>query len=137
MSDACDLNVASVQDTTVSAAHQGSAGGGFSISPAGGSASVSAARGNANGDYAAVNEQAGIQAGDGGFNINVGGNTDLKGAYIASTAEAKKNSLKTGTLTFSDMENHSSTARRVRASVRAGEWIRRARRSVPDQHQAV
>ncbi|MFP6562456.1 hemagglutinin repeat-containing protein [Paraburkholderia sp. B3] len=37
-----DLNIASVQDTTTSAAHQSSAGGGFSISEAGGSASFSA-----------------------------------------------------------------------------------------------
>ena len=52
-------------------------------------------------------EQSGIQAGAGGFDVNVAGNTDLKGAYIASTAEASKNQLTTGTLTFSDIENHS------------------------------
>ncbi|EON12910.1 Hemolysin [Pandoraea sp. SD6-2] len=54
-----------------------------------------------------VVEQSGIQAGSGGFDVNVTGNTDLKGAYIASTADASKNQLTTGTLTFSDMENHS------------------------------
>ncbi|SDC59812.1 hemagglutinin repeat-containing protein [Paraburkholderia lycopersici] len=102
-----NLNVASVQDTTASAAHQSSAGGGFNASMAGGSASFSAQNGHGDGTYAQVNEQAGIYAGDGGFNVNVKGNTDLTGAVISSTAEAEKNTLATGTLTFSDIENHS------------------------------
>ncbi|WP_408581697.1 hemagglutinin repeat-containing protein [Burkholderia cenocepacia] len=102
-----NLNVASVQDTTVSAAHQSSAGGGFSISQTGGGASVSAQNGHADGNYAGVKDQAGIQAGSGGFDVTVKGNTDLKGAYIASTADPSKNSLTTGTLTTSDIENHS------------------------------
>jgi filamentous hemagglutinin len=102
-----NLNIASVQDTTTSAAHQSSAGGGFNISQGGGSISGSAQNGHADGSYAQVNEQAGINAGEGGFNVNVHGNTDLKGGVIASTAEAEKNSLTTGTLTYSDIENHS------------------------------
>ncbi|WP_263627912.1 polymorphic toxin type 22 domain-containing protein, partial [Paraburkholderia sp. XV] len=102
------LNIASVQDTMASNAHQESMGGGFSISQGGGSASFSSQHGNATGSYAGVNEQAGIQAGDGGFNINVKGNTDLKGAIIASDAEASKNNLTTGTLTYSDIQNQSS-----------------------------
>ncbi|MFA8313494.1 filamentous hemagglutinin N-terminal domain-containing protein [Burkholderia pseudomallei] len=102
-----NLNVASVQDTTVSAAHQSSAGGGFTISQTGGGASFSAQNGHADGNYAGVKEQAGIQAGSGGFDVTVKGNTDLKGAYIGSTADASKNSLTTGTLTTSDIENHS------------------------------
>ncbi|BFG78656.1 hypothetical protein PTKU46_66890 [Paraburkholderia terrae] len=102
-----NLNIASVHDTTVSTAHQSSSGGGFTISQGGGSASFSAQNGHADGNYAGVNEQAGIQAGDGGFAINVKGNTDLKGAVIASDADAAKNTLTTGTLTFSDIENHS------------------------------
>ncbi|MDR6407759.1 hemagglutinin repeat-containing protein [Paraburkholderia terricola] len=103
-----NLNIASVQDTMTSAAHQESTGGGFAISQGGGSASFSHTNANASGSYAGVNEQAGIQAGDGGFNISVKGNTDLKGAVIASDAEASKNVLSTGTLTFSDIENQSS-----------------------------
>jgi hypothetical protein len=73
---------------TNSAAHQSSVGGGFTISQGGGSASFSHTNANANGSYAGVNEQAGIQAGDGGFNINVNGNTDLHGAVIASDGES-------------------------------------------------
>ncbi|WP_249216103.1 hemagglutinin repeat-containing protein [Burkholderia cenocepacia] len=102
-----NLNLASVQDTTQSAAHQSSTGGGFSVSQGGGSASFSAQNGHASGNYAGVNEQSGIQAGSGGYDINVKGNTDLKGAYIASTATPDKNQLTTGTLTFSDIQNHS------------------------------
>nr|WP_245643846.1 hemagglutinin repeat-containing protein [Paraburkholderia oxyphila] len=103
-----NLNISSIQDTTTSAAHQSSAGGGFSISQYGGAnASVTAQKGHADGDYAQVGEQAGIYAGDGGFNVNVKGNTGLTGAVISSTADAEKNSLTTGTLTFSDIGNKS------------------------------
>ena len=37
------------------------------------------------GDYASVSEQAGIQAGDGGFRLKVKGHTDLTGAVITSS----------------------------------------------------
>ncbi|MCT7310758.1 hemagglutinin repeat-containing protein [Ralstonia sp. CHL-2022] len=102
-----NLNVASTQDTSHSTSHQESTSGGFSASMGGGSANFSHSSGNANGNYAGVNEQSGIQAGAGGFDINVKGNTDLKGAVIASTATPDKNQLTTGTLTFSDIQNHS------------------------------
>ncbi|WP_342310466.1 hemagglutinin repeat-containing protein [Burkholderia pyrrocinia] len=102
-----NLNIASVQDTLSSAAHQSSSGGGFSISQGGASANFSQSKGNATGNYAGVNEQAGIHAGDGGFNINVAGNTDLKGGLIASDASASKNALTTGSLSFSDIQNQS------------------------------
>jgi filamentous hemagglutinin len=102
-----NLNIASVQDTMKSDAHQESMSGGVSISQAGGGGSFSSQRGNASGSYAGVEEQSGIRAGDGGFSINVARNTDLKGAVIASDADASKNTLNTGTLTFSDIANHS------------------------------
>ncbi|MBN3804325.1 filamentous hemagglutinin N-terminal domain-containing protein [Paraburkholderia sp. Ac-20336] len=102
-----NLNIVSVQDVTNSAAHQSSTGGGFTISQGGGSASFSAQNGHADSNYAGVNEQAGINAGDGGFNINVKGNTDLTGGVISSTVDASNNSLTTGTLTFSDIQNES------------------------------
>lgn len=103
-----DLNIASVQDTVRSAAHQSSAGGGFSVSQGGGSASVSVSSRHASGSYAGVREQSGIRAAGGGFDIAVKGNTDLKGAYIASNAAPDKNRLATGTLSFSDVRNSSS-----------------------------
>ena len=103
-----NLNIESVQDTSQSAMHQESSGGGFSVSQGGGSASFFSQSGSASASYAGVNEQSGIHAGDDGFQINVAGNTDLKGAFIASDADASKNVLTTGTLTFSDIENSSS-----------------------------
>jgi len=39
--------------------------------------------------------------------LTVASNTDLKDADIASTADPSQNQLTTGTLTFSDIENHS------------------------------
>ncbi len=102
-----NLNIASVQDTLSSAAHQSSSGGGFSVSQGGASGNFSQSKGDASGSYAGVNEQAGIHAGDGGFNVNVAGNTDLKGGLIASDADASRNSLTTGSLSFSDVQNQS------------------------------
>ena len=103
-----NLNIESLQDTSKSTAHQSSVGGGFSVSQGGASASLSAQLGSARGDYAGVHEQSGIQAGRDGFDIRVNGNTDLEGAYIASTAEPAKNRLTTDTLSFSDIENRSN-----------------------------
>src|SRR5471032_529146 len=99
--------VQSLQDTAQSSAHQQSAGGSVSYSQyGGGSGSFSAQNQNGSSNYASVAEQTGISAGDGGFNIAVKGNTDLKGGIISSTASADQNSLTTGTLTFSDIQNH-------------------------------
>lgn len=102
-----NLNIASRQDTEEMHARQQSMGGGFSISQGDGSASLSASKGKADGSYASVTEQSGIRAGDGGFDITVKGNTDLTGAVIASTAKPDENRLTTGTLTWSDVQNHS------------------------------
>ncbi|WP_414694884.1 hypothetical protein [Pinirhizobacter sp.] len=56
-------------------------------------------------NYAGVNEVSGIKAGQGGFDITVGGNTHLKGGVIASTADASKNILDTGSLTVEHLLN--------------------------------
>ena len=56
-------------------------------------------------------EQAGIYAGDEGYDINVNNHTDLKGALITSTQKAEadgKNHFSTGSLAHSDIENHSN-----------------------------
>ncbi|GDJ78534.1 hemagglutinin-related protein [Escherichia coli] len=52
-----------------------------------------------------MQEQTGIFAGRGGFDVTTGQHTQLNGAVIASTATADKNRLDTGTLGFSDIEN--------------------------------
>ncbi|MBK9446256.1 MAG: hypothetical protein IPO00_09260 [Betaproteobacteria bacterium] len=60
-------------------------------------------------DYGSVTEQSAIRAGDKGFDVDVKGDTDLKGGAITSTQQAidnNKNSFKTGgELTTSDIEN--------------------------------
>ena len=60
---------------------------------------------NVGSNYESVTDQSGVYAGEGGFDIDVGKNTDLKGGIISSTADAEKNKLSTGTLTYEDMEN--------------------------------
>ena len=55
--------------------------------------------------YISVTKQAGIYAGKEGYDIQVKGNTHLKGAVIDSKAPAEKNKLTTGTLTWENMDN--------------------------------
>ncbi|OOF46639.1 hypothetical protein BKK52_11185 [Rodentibacter trehalosifermentans] len=74
-------------------------------------ASGSYSQSKINADHASVNEQAGIYAGDEGYNINVNNHTDLKGAIITYTQKAEdenKNRFSTGTLSHSDIENRSN-----------------------------
>ncbi|HFU9147189.1 TPA: ShlB/FhaC/HecB family hemolysin secretion/activation protein [Escherichia coli] len=82
-----------------------SAGGSFTFGSMSGSASVSLSRDKMHSNYDSVQEQTGIFAGRGGFDVTTGQHTQLNGAVIASTATADKNRLDTGTLSFSDIEN--------------------------------
>ncbi|WP_288410547.1 hemagglutinin repeat-containing protein [uncultured Herbaspirillum sp.] len=105
-----NLNIESLQDTSTYKSRQQSLGGSISVGMGKMSGSLSASRSSVDGNFASVNEQSGIRAGDGGFQINVAGNTDLKGGKIASTDKAAaegKNSLTTETLTQSDIQNRS------------------------------
>lgn len=88
-----DLRIQSEQDTSTAAAKQSGSGFDASIcyfwcvgAPVVASGSVSSAGGN--GRYASVTEQSGIQAGDGGFDVKVEGNTNLVGGVMASTDQA-------------------------------------------------
>ncbi|CAB3751839.1 hemagglutinin repeat-containing protein [Paraburkholderia humisilvae] len=108
-----NLNIESLQDTSHYDSKQTS--GGVSVSVCVppicyGASSVSGnlSQEKLNSDYASVTEQSGIRAGDRGFQIDVKGNTDLKGGVIASSDAAVAsgaNSLSTTTLTHSDIEN--------------------------------
>ena len=74
------------------------------------SASGSYSQSKVKADHASVTEQSGIYAGEDGYQIKVGDNTDLKGGIITSgkSAEDKgKNLFQTATLTASDIQNHS------------------------------
>ena len=102
--DGASLSIESEQDKSTYNSKQTNIG--LSVSMAnGGSISGNFGRDKQSGDFASVQEQSGIYAGAGGFNVNVTGATDLKGAVIASTADPSRNSLTTGTLTASDIEN--------------------------------
>ena len=66
---------------------------------------ASVSKGSLESYYRSARDQSGLFAGKGGFDIYVEKNTDLKGAVIASDAEARKNRLSTGTFSFSDLKN--------------------------------
>ncbi|QNK65452.1 hemagglutinin repeat-containing protein [Variovorax sp. PAMC26660] len=114
-----NLNIESLQDVSVGQSRQSSGGFNVSlcippicygISTAGGNA----AGAKADGVFVSPAVQSGIKAGDGGFDVKVAGNTDLKGAVIESTQAAidnKKNSFSTGgELTMSDLQNVSQSS---------------------------
>ncbi|MCZ6338999.1 hypothetical protein O5286_02205 [Escherichia coli] len=106
-------------------------------------------------NYDSVQEQTGIFAGRGGFDVTTGQHTQLNGAVIASTATADKNRLDTGTLGFSDIENradfkteHQSAGLSTGGSVAGnflGTWqticwsvqIMKAMRTVPRSRQCL
>lgn len=99
-----DLNIESKQDSNSYKENNKSVGvsiGLGSNKAISGSASV----GKIDSKYESVTDQSGIYAGEDGFDISVEANTDLKGGIISSTADADKNKLSTGTLTYKDIEN--------------------------------
>ncbi|WWJ86537.1 hemagglutinin repeat-containing protein [Erwinia aphidicola] len=100
-----DLTLTSQQDEDDYDAKQQSASAGGSVSSGGGSGSVNLSRDKMHSSWRSVEEQTGIFAGKGGFDVAVGGHTQLNGAVIGSTADASQNKLDTGTLGFSDIRN--------------------------------
>ena len=99
-----DLNIESKQDSNSYKETNKSVGvsiGLGSNKAVSGSASV----GKIDSNYKSVTDQSGVYAGEDGFDIRVETNTDLKGGIISSTADADKNKLSTGTLTFEDIQN--------------------------------
>jgi hypothetical protein len=110
-----DLNVQSLQDTSRYESDQKSSG--FSVSVCippfcfGNmvTGSLSTAKEQIDHDFKSVNQQSGIAAGAGGFDITVASNTDLQGAAITSSATPDKNRLTTGSITYSDLTNTQTT----------------------------
>jgi len=102
-----DLHIQSLQDVDNFKEHSKSAG--FSISskpnfkdPTG---SISASVGRIYSKWKSVTHQAGIYAGEEGYNINVGNNTTLEGAIIKSDAPKAKNRLTTKSLEMKYIQN--------------------------------
>ena len=106
-----NLQLESQQDQSSYNSREQNLGGSLSIplTPgAGFGASLNAGKTQIDSTYASGTQQTGFQAGDQGFQIDVGGNTDLQGAIIASTdpaVEENRNRLTTATLSTSDIEN--------------------------------
>ena len=89
-----NLNIESLQDKSSYHGKQMNVSGSVTVGygfAAGGSFNKS----KINADHASVNEQAGIYAGDEGYDINVNNHTDLKGALITSTQKAEADGQKT------------------------------------------
>ena len=102
-----NLHIQSLQDVDNFKEHSKSAG--FSVSskpnfkdPTG---SINASVGRIDSKWKSVTEQAGIYAGEEGYNINVGNNTILEGAVIKSDAPKAKNKLTTKSLEMKDIQN--------------------------------
>ncbi|XKM14519.1 hemagglutinin repeat-containing protein [Orbaceae bacterium ac157xtp] len=103
-----NLNIQSLQDTDnydydkISASVNGS----FTYGSGNVEANLTLGKTEMESNWASVTDQSGIFAKEGGYDITVGNNTDLKGAMIASEAKDKANNkLDTGTISFSDIEN--------------------------------
>ncbi|NVM78453.1 filamentous hemagglutinin [Duganella sp. SG902] len=108
-----NLNIESLQDSSKFDSKQSSSGFNASlcIPPfcyGTSTVGISVGKSNVNGDFLSVLEQSGIKAGDGGFQVTVVGNTDLKGGVLSSSQVAVdqgSNLLMTGSLTSSDLQN--------------------------------
>ena len=106
-----DLNIESKQDKNSYEEKNSSAGFGIGM-PVGDKDSANktgifgnAGKSNVDSKYESVTDQSGIYTGKEGFDINVEGNTDIKGGIISSEAEKDKNKISTGTLTYEDIKN--------------------------------
>ena len=104
-----DLKIESLQDTNDY--HKISKNKGISVSYGmSGSARVGFdnSRGSTDSHYASVTEQAGIYAGDGGYNVQVNNATTLTGGIIKGSPDKSKNKLSSNSLKMNDIQNEAS-----------------------------
>ena len=102
-----------MQDTSTYDSQQKNISGQITVGVGWGSASGSASKSNIDADYASVNEQSGIIAGDKGYDVSVVNDTNLIGGIITSTQKAEDdnlNSFSTGTLAIKDIENYANAS---------------------------
>ncbi|MGE5987666.1 hemagglutinin repeat-containing protein [Klebsiella michiganensis] len=100
-----NLTQDSEQDSDNYDSKQRSGSVGASGSMGGGSGSLNLSQSKMHSTWASVEAQTGIFAGEEGFDVKVGGHTQLNGSVLASTAAAELNRLDTGTLGFRDIKN--------------------------------
>jgi filamentous hemagglutinin len=104
-----DLTLQSLQDTQAYDSESQSLGGSVTIG-LGGSGSAHYSQSDVQANYASVNQQSGLQAGDGGFQLQVDGNTTLNGGVISSSdtaVENRNNNLETTRIHTQDIQNRS------------------------------
>ena len=104
-----DLKIESLQDTNDY--HKISKNKGISVSYGmSGPARVGFdnSRGTTDSHYASVTNQAGIYAGDGGYNVQVNNATTLTGGIIKSSSDKSKNKLSSNSLKINDIQNEAS-----------------------------
>jgi len=114
-----DLFLRSEQDANEYHRKDVAAGFDAAIGTGGGSASGYVSAAKVDSTYRSVIEQTGIQAGEGGFHIDVAGKTTLDGAAIASTADPELNYFRTGSLEWKDIVNEAKF-KATQASVSGG-----------------
>ncbi|PUE10857.1 hypothetical protein B9Z51_00440 [Limnohabitans sp. T6-5] len=119
-----NLNIASLQDSSQYKEKSQQLGGSVTFGPAAGG-SLNAGQTKIDSGYKSVNEQSAIRAGDGGFQVNVQGKTELIGGQITSTQAAvdqNKNSYeaKQGTTTTDLQNNANFKANNVGVGIGAG-----------------
>ena len=104
-----DLKIESLQDTNDY--HKLSKNKGISVSYGmSGPARVGFdnSRGSTDSHYASVTNQAGIYAGDGGYNVQVNNATTLTGGIIKGSTDKSKNKLSSKSLKMNDIQNEAS-----------------------------
>lgn len=103
------LNIESLQDTSDYKGRQEYKGAGGTLGWGYYSGSMDYSRSKLQGDATLVNRQAGVYAGDDGFQIDVAGATKNRGGIITSSKAAEEaglNRFSTATLELEDIENH-------------------------------
>ncbi|WP_192456871.1 hemagglutinin repeat-containing protein [Musicola keenii] len=85
-----------------------SSGGSLTFGTMTGSGYLSASQDKLHSRFDSVQQQTGLFAGQGGYDVTVGNHTQLDGAVIGSTASADKNRLETGTLGWSNIGNQAA-----------------------------
>ena len=104
---AANLNIESLQDTADYHSRQQNIKGQVTVGY-GASASGDYSKSKINAEHRSVSEQSGLFAGDDGFDVQVGGHTQLTGGIITSaqSAEAQgKNRFQSGTISQTDLHN--------------------------------
>ncbi|RRN02695.1 heme utilization protein, partial [Bibersteinia trehalosi] len=111
-----DFEAISRQDITKYSSEQVQAGGSVSVTyGSGGGATANAAYNSAKLNTAQVENQTSIDIGKGGMDVKVKNNAHFDGAVMTSQAEQENNRFQAGTLTTSDIQNHSELKTRSAA----------------------